>query len=340
MGTGHDTLANKIPVSIVVPVYNSEQYLKLSVGSILAQTFTDFELILVDDGSTDNSGVICEEYSKTDSRIVVLHTENRGSAMARNVGLDIAKGQYIAFIDSDDYVDPNYIKELYDIIIDYDADIAFHDYYWFYVDSDITPEWHGKGHKDATHIVYTRDEIIIELCNHYCTNLINPSKMFKREIFTGLRFPNVRKNDDEWLVHHYFLKSKKLVYTDSQYYFYRFSPESQTRGMVSKDSFSAVLALTDRIDTLKMAGYETNMAKLYELFFFSTMRFYNKCNESSINVGKEIKSIRNYLKDAYNKAGFKNMKDTFSKKDLLSLYLFSHNFFIYKILPSKYKSSF
>ena len=102
-------------VSIIVPVYQVEKYLRQCIDSILAQTFTDLELILVDDGSKDQSGQICEEYSERDSRICVIHTENRGAAAARNAGLARASGPYIAFVDSDDYLSENMLQRMCDV---------------------------------------------------------------------------------------------------------------------------------------------------------------------------------------------------------------------------------
>ncbi|EME8139564.1 glycosyltransferase, partial [Enterococcus faecium] len=99
-------------ISIIVPIYNVEQYLRKCVDSILAQTFTDFEVILVDDGSPDNSGAICDEYAKLDSRVRVIHKENGGLSDARNAGIEIAKGKYLGFVDSDDFID----KDMYEIL--------------------------------------------------------------------------------------------------------------------------------------------------------------------------------------------------------------------------------
>lgn len=107
-------------LSIIVPVYNVEQYLPRCIDSILSQTFTDFELILVDDGSTDNSGKFCDEYSLKDNRVIVLHKENGGVSTARNYGLDIAKGDYIAFADSDDYVDSKWLENFISVLKDED----------------------------------------------------------------------------------------------------------------------------------------------------------------------------------------------------------------------------
>lgn len=103
-------------ISIIVPVYKAEQYLPQCIESILAQTFADFELILVDDGSPDNSGAICDTYAQKDSRIKVIHKENAGVSAARNAALDIASGTYIMFCDSDDWVEPEWCQSLYDAI--------------------------------------------------------------------------------------------------------------------------------------------------------------------------------------------------------------------------------
>ena len=99
-------------VTVIVPVYNVEQYLRRCIDSILAQTFGDLELILVDDGSADSSGVICDAYAEKDSRVKVIHQKNSGVSAARNTGLDAAEGEYIAFVDSDDHVDPDYLAAL------------------------------------------------------------------------------------------------------------------------------------------------------------------------------------------------------------------------------------
>ena len=116
-------------ISVIVPVYNVEKYLRRCIDSILNQTFSDFELILVDDGSTDASPAICDEYAKKDKRVVVIHQQNAGVSQARNAGLDAAKGIYIVFVDSDDYVDELYLEKLYDSPVD------LHVSGYFYVDN-------------------------------------------------------------------------------------------------------------------------------------------------------------------------------------------------------------
>lgn len=115
-------------ISVIIPVYKVEKFLPICINSFINQTFHDFELVIIDDGSPDNSGRICDEYASRDSRLSVYHTENRGVAAARNYGLDKAKGDFIAFTDSDDYVMPEYLQTLYNDITTYKTDAAFCNY--------------------------------------------------------------------------------------------------------------------------------------------------------------------------------------------------------------------
>ena len=118
-------------ISIIVPIYNVEEYLRECLDSIQKQTYTNFECIMINDGSTDNSGGICQEYAQKDNRIVYIEKENGGQAEARNMGLDRMTGSYVTFVDSDDWVEKTYIEELYDKLITYHADIVAANYYLF-----------------------------------------------------------------------------------------------------------------------------------------------------------------------------------------------------------------
>ena len=117
-------------VSIIVPIYQAENFIDKCIGSIIRQSYTNLEIILVDDGSTDNSLSICKSYAEQDNRIILMHTDNCGGAHARNVGLKHAKGDYIAFVDADDYLEQGFIKVLLHYIEKYNADIAECGYYY------------------------------------------------------------------------------------------------------------------------------------------------------------------------------------------------------------------
>ena len=124
-------------ISIIVPIYNSENYIKKCLDSILAQTYSNLEVILIDDGSTDNSYNICKDYQKKDNRIVLLQQKNAGVSRARNHGLEVAKGEYIGFVDSDDYIEPEMYEILLNSIIESNSKIAICNYYYENEDSKL-----------------------------------------------------------------------------------------------------------------------------------------------------------------------------------------------------------
>lgn len=135
-------------ISIIVPVYNTERWLHRCVDSILAQTYTDFELLLIDDGSNDNSGAICDEYAIKDKRVKVFHKSNGGVSSARNLGLDNARGEWITFVDGDDWLEPNAVNDLIDKSMTTDADIVFCDFWFDYPEHRITHrlyDWTKQG---------------------------------------------------------------------------------------------------------------------------------------------------------------------------------------------------
>lgn len=163
-------------ISVIVPVYNAESTLQRCVDSILRQSYRSFEIILIDDGSEDLSGRICDEYSKTDDRFTVIHQNNQGVSAARNQGLDIAKGEFIAFVDSDDYVDSDYLRILFNGIISYEVDIC------------MTSLRINRG-VDRVTPLNDRSEIISAILGNDFGNNAGPvNKLFKRSIIGCLRF--------------------------------------------------------------------------------------------------------------------------------------------------------
>lgn len=137
MNEGLERRASASPtISVIIPVYNAEKYLRRCIDSVLSQTFTDFELLLIDDGSKDKSGAICDEYAAKDSRVRVFHKENGGVSSARNMGLDNACGNYIAFVDADDWIDGNMYYEMFAAINESKSDIVCCDYLYEYENGD------------------------------------------------------------------------------------------------------------------------------------------------------------------------------------------------------------
>lgn len=230
-------------ISVIVPVYKVEKYIRKCVDSILAQTFTDFELFLVDDGSPDNCGKICDEYAKKDDRIIVIHKENGGLSEARNVAIDRATGDYLTFIDSDDYVTENHLKTLYSALLSTDSDIAL---------SNIT-SFDEAGYND----LYKPTEEIKTLDGRDVFSTINRpnacAKLFKTRIYDTIRFPVGRLYEDVFVWHDVLAKAKRVVFTGVNSYFYYFRNNS-----IMHQEYR--LQFTDIVDAL-----ELRIKKLEEL---------------------------------------------------------------------------
>lgn len=206
-------------ISVIVPIYKVEQYLAKCIESILAQTYRDIEVILVDDGSPDNCGAICDEYSRKDDRIRVLHKENGGLSAARNAGIDVACGAYIAFIDSDDYIAPKMIETLYGLIKRDSSDMAICNF--SYVDESGKRIDKLNAETPIKNEVISRKNLLEKLINDkswYYVVAVN--KLYKKEIFTSIRFPIKKLHEDEFVIHHIIDMCEKISCIATSLYYY------------------------------------------------------------------------------------------------------------------------
>lgn len=228
---------NDFLISVIVPVYNIQDYLERCVRSIMGQTYKNLEILLVDDGSTDGSGELCERLAKEDERIRVFHKENGGSSSARNVGIREAKGDYLGFIDSDDYIEPDMYELLASTIVKYDAPMA-------QVSRDEVDE-DGNRMPDVCippkeEWLITPQEMMNELLMHrgdasFCTRLTH------RALFAERKFPEGKLNEDFYLLTHMLTDINRLVILPKQCYhvFYRIGSNSRKK---DKNDFSRVFS--------------------------------------------------------------------------------------------------
>ena len=206
-------------VSIIVPVYNAEKYLRQAIDSVKTQTFQDWELILVDDGSTDSSNAICHEYTDADKRIRLIEKENGGLSSARNAALDIAEGEYIFFLDADDELYPHSILHLYDIVRSYSVQVVAGRkvYEIEKPENNFTTTRHGivKTEQHIKNVWFQKSGTDNSVC----------WKLLKKSLFDGLRFYNGWFEDLE-IFHKLLFRANKIAVTDAVVYFYRKHPES------------------------------------------------------------------------------------------------------------------
>lgn len=202
-------------ISIVVPVYNVEQYLKKCVESILRQTFSNIEIILVDDGSTDQSGIMCDELSKQDSRIKVIHQKNLGLSGARNTGIEVAQGRYIAFVDSDDYIAEDCIEAMLKRLLEYNADISVCGIMRFYENEKIMVD-------DSKSFVSVYSGVQALENNLYQRIVDNNAvaKLYKIELFENVRFPVGKLYEDLGTTYRLLDIARKVVIDTRKKYFY------------------------------------------------------------------------------------------------------------------------
>ena len=298
-------------ISVIVPVYNVEKYLEQCIESIINQTYKNLEIILIDDGSTDNSGKICEKYAKRDQRIKVVHQKNSGVSSARNTGIDFSTGKFINFIDSDDYIEKDMIEYLYNMIQTERADISMCSAYDVYDDKTIFSAkkniYLTLNSHDAYYYMLQPKYFGIGICN----------KLISKELLKKDRFPIGRKNGEELeLLQRLIYRAKKLVYSSEPKYYYRQRNNSATHSAVLSEG------LIESMKSLcNFAGKK--FPDLYELMYtnyvLSCFQVYNSYTRNNIK-NKSFNRVYQELQKSKGKVTYKYL--TNSKK--VQLLLFYH----------------
>lgn len=229
-------------LSVVVPVYKVEQYIHQCVDSILDQTFTDFEIILVDDGSPDKCGEICDEYAKKDSRVKVIHKKNGGLSDARNFGIDIAQGEYITFVDSDDKIDKYMYYDMLKNLEENDLDIICCD---TYIVRGNNKKFRPRYDNDK---IFDKNESIVEILNGNIDNAAW-NKIYKRCLFEKIRYPKGRIYEDVATTYKLFYLANRVGYLKKPYYYYYKRKGSIVASAFnSKSRYDCFLGYKERIE--------------------------------------------------------------------------------------------
>lgn len=248
-------------VSVIVPVYRVEPYLRRCVDSILNQSFSDFELILVDDGSPDNCGAICDEYAAKDSRVHVIHQENSGLSAARNAGIDWVfehgDSRWIAFIDSDDWVHREYLKAFVESAEHYGAGIAACGLFW----TDRFCQDHH--HENLRGIVLDAEDALV-LHHEKCVSACN--KIILRELVRDIRFPVGKLYEDAFVSHKLIMNAKTVVIFEESLYYYYNNPGSITRVKWSDRKLDSIEAYEQRLEYLREHGYKKAYRREQEIY--------------------------------------------------------------------------
>lgn len=312
-------------ISIITPVYNVEQYLRQCLDSIIMQDFQSWELILVDDGSTDNSGTICDEYALKDMRIRVLHKENTGQADSRNVALQLAKADLIGFVDSDDWIEKDMYDVLYRILIENQADIAICGYFLDYNDGAETSCCDlGKN------IVYGRDEALELILEDKIIKSFLWDKLFRREVITDL-LPKFYYYEDYATLFKWFVNAKRVVFSQKPEYHYR-----QRKGSTDHDEdplkkYHFFVAEQDRYNYLQrnhlfLERSKEFSAKVIKIGIQETKEIvrYTKDRKKGLHYIKKIRQeLQQYLPVECKELGLKKYIRLWNLQHFLPWYIFS-----------------
>lgn len=255
-------------ITVIIPVYNVENYLRVCIESVLSQTYSELEIIVVDDGSTDNSGHISDEFAKADSRVKVIHKTNGGLSSARNAALDIASGVWIAMIDSDDYWEPDALEHLHGLAKANNADMVVARGRRVDVNGNAPDDFIPQSmvHKSGD---VSKDEFWQERTNDMFY-VVAWSKLYRKELFENIRFPEGEINEDVAVLWKIIDKCQKIYVSDKKIYNWRATPNSITHSKFGYRNLFLAHALLDEVKYIKQSGLSEKTLYLTEHNAFST----------------------------------------------------------------------
>lgn len=281
-------------ISVIVPVYKVEQFLRKCIDSILAQTYQNIEIILVDDGSPDRCGEICDEYEKLDLRIHVIHQDNKGVSAARNIGIDHAKGEFISFIDSDDYISETMLENLYCAAQKYQSDLTICDI----IIVDIQGHIQQETKVLPKTCVWGQEEFWNYLfCGNY--RLISPwSKLYRKEIWKKTRFPNGKIYEDMFILPEIISQCKNICVIPNRDYYYVQQCNSTMHAKFSPSHLQEIEAAVNNIryfissSKLKFAQKSLlNMMSLIAVKRFDAYHYNKKTKEQFKELERQAKQF-------------------------------------------------
>lgn len=276
-------------ISVIVPVYKVEPYLRRCVDSILAQTFTDFELILVDDGSPDNCGAICDEYAAKDARIHVIHQKNGGLSAARNAGIDWAfansDSQWLSFIDSDDWVHPCFLEYLYRAVSESGSSVSACNFIRVEEQQEEYPAMPFGYHMEMWDSFYIAD---------WGRGVVACCKLYAKELFEGLRYPVGRINEDEFLTYKILERAANVAVLDADLYYYYQNPEGIIKSGFTIKKLDGIVALREQCRYARKKSYSALHLECQRRLLRRCVRYLTSSDEIETLSNAEKKKCQQY----------------------------------------------
>ncbi len=310
------TRGDKMKISIIVPIYKVEKYIRQCVDSIISQTYKSLEIILVDDGSPDNCTSICDEYALKDSRIIVIHQDNKGLIEARKSGLRAATGEYVCFVDGDDWIEPDMYDNIRSAVEKYGPDCVITQFYYSYPDKEDKSNYHL--YKEY----YSRREMEKEVfptmlfCEPYYSFGIYPNcwtKVFKKEILEKHLYgvdSRIRMGEDIAFTFPCLMECQSIAFIDKPFYHYRINPESMTKSYDER--------LYDRIflpyEILKSSNTAISLAQQLPYYLLYLINFFLRNELNAKNADNSNRNLK--LKAIVDNSEMQNRLKTVDKKIL------------------------
>lgn len=306
-------------ISVIVPVYNVSKYLKKCIDSILEQDYDDFEIILINDGSTDDSGKICDEYARKYTNINVYHQKNSGLSAARNYGMSKAIGKYLSFIDSDDFVTKDFLSSMYNNLKNNNVDISCCGYYHYFSSKTINRNYINIEEKYDNNVA----QKYLNIIGYF--NCATWNKLYKREVFDGIIFPEGKKSEDMYVIHKLIDNATNgLYYSSEPKYFYR-----QREGSITKNSninYDVIDAIEETYIFYKDNKIEIAIPYVIQNLAFVYIGLYNTVMTRTNNKEK-MKELRKRVLKLKKEIVY----DEVSISRRIQLFLFLHTKVIYDI---------
>lgn len=284
-------------ISVIVPVYNIEKYLRRSINSIINQTYKNLEIILVDDGSTDQSGKICDEYANIDNRIKVIHKKNGGQASAINLGLDIAKGDYIGFSDPDDYINKNFYKNLYILAEKYNTDITECSMIKVKEEEDIEKVYIEEFEVDKNEKVELFDgigglrKLFGEDFADYLETIVKVNKIYKKEVFKNIRFSEVRIYEEWGTMYKLYYNTKKNLKMYKVQYVYVQRKTSTVNRPFSEERLLMLDGIEYCMNLANKIHLEDLVLDCYRKYFETIVRFLDMIKDKN-TINREYLKLK------------------------------------------------
>ena len=263
-------------VSVIVPVFNTDRYLHQCLNSLRVQTMKDIEIIVVDDGSTDESGLICDYYSNLDARFVVIHKENEGLSEARNIGIKLARAEYIMLVDSDDWVEPTFCEVPYYIARKHNIDLVVFQFRKFAEEKE-----KYKAEIIPTEGIVSSEELLTKYSSQ--ASVVAWNKLYRKSLFNGVNYPIGYYCEDVAITHHLVFKANRgYLLADKLYNYRELRPGSITESKSRKFLFDGFFFSFKRIDELKDWGFdckneETKLALAYLIYLGPNKELSERC---------------------------------------------------------------